>query len=131
MDYIINPTWFYWLQVISGIKIFFTLVSITAGITLIVLLLYGSINYMFSREYPELELSKQEYNSFLKVKTMYLPLGIILAISILIEIFIPSRDTLISMMIAKYATYANAQLTVDTIKSAVDYIIKSIQSING
>ena len=131
MDYIINPTWFYWLQVISGIKIFFTLVSITAGITLIVLLLYGSINYMFSREYPELELSKQEYNSFLKVKTMYLPLGIILAISILIEIFIPSRDTLISMMIAKYATYTNAQLTVDTIKSAVDYIIKSIQFING
>ena len=32
-------------------------------------------------------------------------------------------------MVAKYATYENAGLTVDALKSAVDYVVQAIQSL--
>jgi hypothetical protein len=42
---------------------------------------------------------------------------------------LPSDDTLIEMMIAKQATYDNAQWTLETLKSAVDYIVNAIKSV--
>lgn len=55
--------------------------------------------------------------------------GIILVISFATIVFVPSKNTLIEMMIAKQATYDNAQWTLETLKSAVDYIISAIQSV--
>ena len=52
-----------------------------------------------------------------------------LIISGLILMFVPSKETLIEMMIAKQATYENATWTVDALKSAVDYVIQAIQSL--
>ena len=48
-----------------------------------------------------------------------------------IAIFLPSKETLISMMIAKYATKENLGMTVEGIKSAVDYIMDAIKEIKG
>ena len=44
-------------------------------------------------------------------------------------IFVPSKETLIEMMVAKQATYENATWTVDALKSAVDYVVQAIQSL--
>jgi len=69
VNYIINPMWFYWLSVVSCVRVF---------------------------------------------------VGVI---------FIPSRNTMLEMQIARYATYENAEWTVETIKSAVDYIVQAIGSL--
>ena len=108
--YIINPAWFYWVDIVSSLKIVAlasTIVGIFACIFLIVAVL-------------------EEGDNFLK------PLRIAIACTamyIIVTVFIPSKETLIEMQIAKYVTWENAEWTVDTIKDAVDYIANAIGSI--
>jgi hypothetical protein len=117
MDYIINPIWFYWLQVVSGIS---TLAWLLLGAALTGVVVSVFIWFMNSGIYE---------NPCIKAKKS-LKIFVIISIPIaIIAILIPSKDTMISMMVAKYATKTNAQLTVDAIKGAVDYIVQAIQSI--
>ena len=57
--------------------------------------------------------------------------AIISLMTLIISLFIPSKETLISMMIAKYATKENLSMTVEGIKSAVDYIVNTMKEIKG
>ena len=57
--------------------------------------------------------------------------AIISLVTLIISLFIPSKETLISMMIAKYATKENLSMTVEGIKSAVDYIVNAMKEIKG
>ena len=43
--------------------------------------------------------------------------------------FVPSKEALIEMQVARFATYENAEWTLDTVKAAVDYIVESIKSV--
>lgn len=109
-EYIISPAWFYWVNVVNSLKIVAlagTIVGIFACIFLIVAVL-------------------EEDDDFLK------PLRITIACTamcIIATVLIPSKETLIEMQIAKYATWENAEWTVDAIKDAVDYIVNAIGSI--
>ena len=47
----------------------------------------------------------------------------------LIVIFAPSKQTMIEMLVAKYATVDNAEWTADALKSLVDYIVQAAQAI--
>lgn len=108
--YIINPAWFYWVNVVNCLRIVAlasTIVGIFACIFFIVAVL-------------------EEDDKFLK------PLRIAIAytaICIIATVFIPPKETLIEMQIAKYATWENAEWMVDAIKDAVDYIVDAIGSI--
>lgn len=53
---------------------------------------------------------------------------ILIAFAILL-IFVPTKSTFIEMQIARYATVENAEWTVETVKSAVDYIIEAIKQL--
>lgn len=117
MDYIINPLWFYWLQVVNGVRGSACVVFVISVVLLIVIGVATPMIVSLDGEVP------------MWCKTG-LKIGIILIIPAeLIVIFLPSSDTLISMMIAKYATYTNAQLTLEAIKAAVDYVVQAVQSI--
>jgi hypothetical protein len=50
-------------------------------------------------------------------------------ISIIAAIFIPSREALIEMQVAKFVTYENAELSIDAVKSIIDYIINAVQNL--
>ena len=115
MTYIINPMWFYWLSVIDKIVVALYVVSFILGIAL----LYCLIFVIFS-DYEE------ERKKAISIIKLIVP---VLAISVMGIILIPTRDVLIEMQVAKLATTENAQWTLDTIKSAVDYIIQAISSL--
>lgn len=125
MDYIINPMWFYWLQVVDGLNGCMFAACVIVGIAFAVSLCwYITARFPDDREFDEL--GKVHYVRL--GKKFSIGFGVAFFILMIAAILIPSKETLVSMMIAKFATYNNAQLTVDTIKSAVDYIVKAVQA---
>lgn len=79
------------------------------------------------REFPTMCADERKAVRFF---TKALKVGIgVCVIAGLFLVFVPSKETLIEMMIAKQATYENTTWTVDALKSAVDYVVQAIQSL--
>ena len=121
MNYIINPAWFYWMSVVSGIKKVVLVVAM--------LMLFPCVGF-FINACVEAEsgcdgFEDDDAKRSLKVSGKWLTISIILFV---VFAFVPSKDTLIEMQVAKLATVENANWTLETIKSAVDYIVEAIKS---
>ncbi len=109
-EYIINPAWFYWANIANGLKI---------------VALIGAMIGMIACIFCIIAVLEKD-DDYLK------PLRIVIActtVCIIAAVFIPTKETLIEMQIAKYATWENAEWTIDAIKDAVDYIVDAIGSI--
>ena len=117
MDYIIDPSWFYWISVLDAVKA--TLIASTILSALAATILAG---FVFGDSWGD-EDEERNCKRALKISI------VVLAFSIVGVIFIPSKQTMIEMMVARCATKENAQITVDALKSAVDYIIEAIKSV--
>ena len=64
------------------------------------------------REFPDISDDERKTAQFF-TKALKIAIGV-LVISGLVLVFVPSKETLIEMMIAKQATYENATWTLDT-----------------
>ena len=118
MNYYINPSWFYWLKVVSGIQDACIIISILFGILMVCLGVVYVIE--ITSAYDEEDFSV--LLRFLKVSI------VVFVVALLGSILTPNRETLIEMQIARYATRENVNTTVESIKSVVDYIVESINS---
>lgn len=127
MNYIINPSWFYWLGVVNSMRGFmlaaFIVAIIVVGVSLILILW----NTSMIREFPSLSDDERKNVRFF-TKALKVSIGVCIVAGLFL-VFVPSKETLIEMMIAKQATYENATWTVDALKSAVDYVVQAIQSL--
>ena len=113
MNYIINPSWFYWLNVADTLK-FVMIATVICEILLM---------FPIAIWFDELTLEEKKRKRLIKAAI------VVFLVCALGAIFVPSKQTLIEMQVAKFATYENAEWTVDTIKSAVDYIVEAVNSI--
>ena len=113
-EYIINPSWFYWANVAGELKTL-CFIAIFASIIAIILLVLWAVD-CFKNEKRIIK------------KALIISVSI-LVVSIIGAVFIPSKETLVSMMVAKWATRENIQAGIETIKDIVDYIIEGIKSI--
>ena len=127
MNYIINPSWFYWLGVVNSMRGFMLAAFIVAIIIVGVALIIIPWNVSMIREFPSLSDDERKTVRFF-TKALKVAIGVCIA-SGLFLVFVPSKETLIEMMIAKQATYENATWTVDALKNAVDYVVQAIQSL--
>lgn len=127
MNYIINPSWFYWLGVVNSMRGFMLAAFIVAIIIVGVSLIVIPVNVKLIRDYPSLSDDERKVVRFF-TRALKIAIGVCVA-SVLFLVFVPSKETLIEMMIAKQATYENATWTVDALKSAVDYVVQAIQSL--
>ena len=127
MNYIINPSWFYWLGVVNSMRGFMLAAFIVAIIIVGVALIVIPWNTYIIREFPRVSDDERKTLQFF-TKALKLAIGVCIAAALFL-IFVPSKDTLIEMMIAKQATYENATWTLDALKSAVDYVVQAIQSL--
>lgn len=136
MNYIINPSWFYWLQLLSDSKTIIKVISALTSVGLIVAIIAAIVDYVLGYKYRN-QIDKDgepydpDWRSYLLAKKFIKILFPITIVFLIISIFIPSKETLISMMIAKYATKENLSMTVEGVKSAVDYIVNAIKEIKG
>lgn len=127
MNYIINPSWFYWLGVVHSMRGFMLTAFIVSIIVIGVSLIIIPVNVKLIRDYPSISDDERKVVRFF-TKALKVAIGVCIA-SGLFLVFVPSKETLIEMMIAKQATYENATWTVDALKSAVDYVVQAIQSL--
>ena len=114
MNYIVNPNWFYWVNVLTDLNIVCFVPAIISGIILAIIVIGSTIDLCFD-----------------DFKKLVVICAIIFAISVLGAIFIPTEETMLKIMIAKYVTKENLNMTVDGIKSAVDYIVNAMKEIKG
>lgn len=127
MNYIINPSWFYWLGVVESMRYFMIAAFIISIAAIIVAIIIVPVDMRMIRDFPDMSDDERKSVQFF---TKVLKAAIwALVISGLILLFVPSKETIIGMMIAKQATYENATWTLDALKSAVDYVIQAIQSL--
>lgn len=116
--YIINPMTFYWLSVLDALRGAFLVVSILGGAGSVVLpIIYLADSWGWDDD---------DKKMWVKIVAVVLP---IFFASVLCVIFIPSKQTMIEMLVAKFATTENAEWTVDALKSAVDYIVEAMKSV--
>ena len=111
-DYIINPSWFYWYSVAGTVKIVMCLIFGCLLVACIILL-----------EWCDAEEDIRKLEKKLTV------LSVLTVVTLIAAIFIPSRNTLIEMQIARLATPENAAWTVDKLKEAVDYIVQAVKAV--
>ena len=121
-DPIISPGIFYWIAVLShvkGILLGGFILSIIAFLSF----LCGVIWYHSSDK-------DDDYNyHYLKLYRKLTKISFsVLVVCGLLYIFIPSKETSVEMLIAKYVTYENTQWTLEKIKKAVDYIISAFNT---
>lgn len=126
MTYIINPMWFYWLSVADNLRSIL-ITGLVICLSLIVICgIASTVTIAAVNDWPSISEGERKrfpiYNTIFKIAIIAAPF---FAIAI---IFAPSKSTLIEMMVAKFATVENANLTIETIKSAVDYIVEAIKS---
>lgn len=118
MDYIINPSWFYWIEVADYTKGIAFGVAIILIIAVIVLAIMAKMSADFNEE--------KEAKVLLKV-LLYCLIG--LAVSSAVAIFVPSKKTLMEMQIARLATRSNVEFTIAQVKEIVDYIINAMKEL--
>lgn len=127
MNYIINPSWFYWLGVVNSMRGFMIAAFIVAIIIVGVSLIIIPVEVKMIQNFPTICDDERKMVRFF-TKALKISIGVCI-LAVLFLVFVPSKDTLIEMMIAKQATYENATWTVDALKSAVDYVVQAIQSL--
>lgn len=129
MTYIINPMWFYWISVADKIHgatysfaILLAIFSAAAYIAAVALKFNALDDEGFDRECSA-------YIVGAKVQRVATVLTVLTVILFAISAFIPSRETLIEMQIAKFTTVENAEWALGAIKSATDYIVSAIKEL--
>ena len=127
MNYIINPSWFYWLGVVQSMRGFMLAAFIVAIIIVGVSLIIIPVEVKMIQDFPTMCADERKVVRFF-TKALKVAIGVSVAAGLFL-VFVPSKETLIEMMVAKQATYENATWTVDALKSAVDYVVQAIQSL--
>lgn len=113
MKPIINPWWFYLVDVIGSFKI-----------GCLVLLVFGVLGFGATMllEYDEVLDESDEVKVIKTLKKMV----IVGALVITFDMFLPTKETCYKMMVASQVTEENIQKAEDVIKDSVDYIFEKI-----
>ena len=129
MTYIINPMWFYWISVVDKA----CQLALTAAILLVILsaaLFIAAAFCTYAAVYQNAVDEKCfEYVTGVKMQKIATAAVAVATILFIICVFVPSKETMIEMQIARFTTVENAEWALDAIKSATDYIVSAIKEL--
>ena len=121
---IINPMWLYWLDVLENIVFIVGLVMIISFLIIVFLIVVIVATYDNYRNEDE------EKNYKIMIKDTKLAVCIWTSI-LFISAFVPSKDTLIAMFIAKNITVEKVVQGKEVVKDSIDYIFEKIKEVNN
>ena len=120
MEPIINPLWFYLINITDNLSIILMVIWIFFAIAL------SLLSLVMGYEYAEGCISETEKRTCKKyfkfILKIFIPCTVILT-------FIPSSDTIYKMIIAKNLTLYNIEVAGDTLKDGVNYIFDKIENV--
>lgn len=127
MNYFIDPSVFYWINVFEGAR---TFCGVLGG-----LVIAGAISFIVGVVYNKCQIIYYENRHDDNKK--YLKLcakgawicGIIGVFLTLGCVFLPGKETGIQMLVAKTATFDNINWSVAQVKEVIDYIVTAIKTI--
>ena len=125
MDYLINPIWFYLLNVCDGLKCTAIVFAVFSGLCFVGFLtgyLYENTEaILYERD------SDQQYAKLWKTCAKW-SIGVFIP-AFFIAILCPDKQALVGMEVASLATKTNIEWTAEQLKGVVDYIMECIQAI--
>lgn len=124
MTYIVNPIWFYLMELSEGVKCFGLIIGIVIAISGIIgfgVTLFEQ-NFWYGYGYKNEDDKKGE----VKVKKFFAGLIVVGSILTFIGIITPSQPTVEKMMIASFVTEENVEKAKGEAKELVDYITEKI-----
>lgn len=127
--YLINPSLFYWFNVTESLRMFAVITLVVSAAAFCTGTLKLCMDTYSAKHWPTI--SESEMKAIPGDKKFIKYSAIVLAITSIMTIFIPSKETLIYMEVAKLATVENAEMSIEAVKAAVDYIVESIKSVNA
>ena len=117
MNYIIDPRIFYWISVLSSLKV--------VCIVGLVVTLFGTM-ITLTCVFDDLLWDDEEKKKAVKFAKVAAVFAVVFLLGV---VFIPGKQTMIEMLVAKMATEQNVKLSVDTIKNLIDYIVEASKAI--
>ena len=136
MTYIIDPSVFYWINVLGILQTTLAVLGsfgLICGIAALIGGWYGKAN-AYDTEYDSVArkhievIDDREMQEALKWIKLGKILFVVSVIFIIASIFIPGKVASIEMLIAKTATFENVGMSVESIKELIDYIVTAIKS---
>ena len=145
MNYIIDPSVFYWINTLSNIStacIIIGVLCLIAAVSFTIAFVYSSYELDKPQE-PEDKEDKWEMNYYYRrlkdyneekrkvniIRNIMIITYCIGSLFFAASIFIPSKNTSVEMLVAKTATFENVNWSVTQIKEVVDYIINAIKTV--
>lgn len=116
MEQIVNPAFFYWASVFNGLKIAFLVLTIICIVILATMLFYYDSEYCGWYDDDEDAIAFRKNMKRIAVASM---------VMVVIIIFVPSKQTMIEMQIAKMATGDNISAVIQKITEVAKEIIES------
>lgn len=120
MDYIINPWWFYAMQVCGRLGSLLALIG--------ALMFFGGAALCLVKYFDVYE-DKSICDSGKKLLAQSRRICIIGAVVIILSALMPAEDTLIKMQIAKFGAYDNTEKVLEVIDEKTDALIDAIGSV--
>ena len=108
---IIDPMWFYWLQVCDTIRWFLLIAAIIvlSGCALMAPALCESYG--------------DEHRKFRNIMIAFAVFGLVLIVA---GMMIPSKETMIQMEIARHVTYESTESVIQTITNTASYLLEKL-----
>ena len=116
MNYIVDPSWVYWMNTADVIKIMCLIIGGAGMLAMIIAV-------------PICVMEAFDDDDYATIRKWAIPISSISIIFILAGVFIPPKETLITMKVAELATKENITLTAQQLKEIVDYIINAIKEL--
>ena len=127
---IINPMTLYWINVADSVKTLSIVVSVFTGIAAFC---FVSMYIYAIHEYNDKSWSESTRESYKHDAALYKTFAIVFpalfSLFILAALFVPSKQMIIEMTIARFATGENIQTGLDAIKQAADYVVNAIKEL--
>jgi hypothetical protein len=123
MNPIINPSFFYWLNVVDGIITLFTVVTVFVSIACLMISLWGLIIWTANSHCGDDDRDVITGKKLVRIGASLFAVVVFLFLAIS---FIPSKDTLIQMAVAKNLTYDRVGKVISSGKALKDEVKNDI-----
>lgn len=133
---VISPMIFYWMDIVKNLDVVVNIIWMTLACVLFArpfLYISGVENLRMSERFHTKEFKEEHKNkgeAELNLSTKWLkPNIIIIIVCLIITTFIPSKDTMMTMLVADMITYENIELTKESAIAIIDYIVEQVNMI--